>query len=548
MRGTLMVKPKRIVAKLLIPKENSNIDYDEYLIDDNLLSAYFEDLDRGSIDDLINFGIYVNKGSVEFIDTLGIYDILKSKNSLAEIIVEFYLCKNNISKLLRTLIADTFEYDKNTKVIKMNLTSRIIQWQEIKIPLIFMYNENNEIPLYTLIQEINLSLPDNLKLNPYGDGATDITIYCPCIEPTTAWDIFSKICVFCGGRIYEDANGKPYLSSMFYTPSGTIIIEPKDILSISGDSFNGENKSLYRNPLSISEKNWLKQKDGEFAKINYTIYDHTPNIDEEYTEYVGNLPTYNPDVTVTRLNDTQSRITFIVKPNFRVYEPKNLSTIAELFKYDFSLDEQVTENRVSISSTQKDISFENNKEDNTIKITLTITSKDNETVFSEKEGITYYFKRYVMKATTYGFGSIVYSGKDDVIRTFTEVPFPESLPHELPTNELFQFRNFYGEDKNSSYSQVYLKKVHDELNKETLECECLSTDYYDTDGNLSLPSNSNNLSFFSRNRLVSPYIMYKGNKVPYNENNNNFAIMGVKYSYKGILKQTLYLKTASEIT
>ena len=61
---------KRIIAEISISEpESSKI----YTIDNNLINAEFEDLSCGNSSNLIDFGIYANRGSLTFVDTEILY-------------------------------------------------------------------------------------------------------------------------------------------------------------------------------------------------------------------------------------------------------------------------------------------------------------------------------------------------------------------------------------------------------------------------------------------------------------------------------------------
>ena len=57
-----MATNKRLIAKL---KDGDNVIM---TIDSNMLSCEFGALDRGNLTDIVNWGIYANRGSVSFVD------------------------------------------------------------------------------------------------------------------------------------------------------------------------------------------------------------------------------------------------------------------------------------------------------------------------------------------------------------------------------------------------------------------------------------------------------------------------------------------------
>ena len=85
-----MSNNKRLIAEIINGEEVI------MTIDDNMSYCEFGALDRGNITDVVNWGIYANRGSISFIDNVGYFNN-DNVNSLElkSAVVKFYLAKKN---------------------------------------------------------------------------------------------------------------------------------------------------------------------------------------------------------------------------------------------------------------------------------------------------------------------------------------------------------------------------------------------------------------------------------------------------------------------
>jgi hypothetical protein len=94
-------------------------------------------------------------------------------------------------------------------------------------------------------------------------------------------------------------------------------------------------------------------------------------------------------------------------------------------------------------------------------------------------------------------------------------------------------------------NQIILENVERKYGKriECVELECLFNKYYDEQGNLIY--NGDYLQCFEKYDTIIPYVMRQGKREPFrlDENGNPmvFRIIGIEYSYDGLLKQKLHL-------
>ena len=114
---------KRIIAEIVNGEEVV------MTIDKNMLSCEFGALDRGNIDNVVNFGLYANRGSISFIDTVGYFNNnYIDRESFKNNTVKLFLAKDNAYQIA-TFDVDDFSFDDESKEVNVNLISKIQQLQ-----------------------------------------------------------------------------------------------------------------------------------------------------------------------------------------------------------------------------------------------------------------------------------------------------------------------------------------------------------------------------------------------------------------------------------
>jgi hypothetical protein len=523
---------KKIIAQIII----NNIE--TYTIDKNLIRLEFEDLDRGNSGDLIDFGIYANRGSLTFTDNEKLYLKLSQIRRLETVKVRFLFAEKNLTPtMLKTFIVQDFDIDKTTNTLTLQLISSIIKWQELKTPQIYMFRSRDQyVSLKEIIDEINTYIPriaDKLKIHPEGAHFfSDTYIDCPYFEPSTVWDLISKICVFCGGRICEDRYGQAYITNIFTGATSLYRdIMPFEILNISNVMPAYKNVDKYNRVVSVMCKQRERKYGAKYGSVSFRIYDFINNEDDEYTVYIATRKSENPNIEVERKYFPNAEIKFTTKmvfeinPTERLYEHSLLKTKVNLFNY-------VEIGPIAIPPVTKEQEMTNltpsinfNRHKNRCIIQNSI-----ETQRRYDGGVS-----YVMDGVTYAYGNFFVDG-EDVEKKWTSVPFPELDPLVVPTNELFQSENYIYPLNPQNHGEYYAQAIHKELSKDTLECECI---YFDS------PREDDSKFNFSRVETVRPFVIENGNSVPFDKiGTNKYIIIGVKYSFSGIIRQTLYLQKA----
>jgi hypothetical protein len=116
---------KKILIKL-IAEDGSyvnayhNIDY-----------VNFGDLDRGDTSEVLDWGIYSNRGEVSFFDIDGEAEYLLRTNVEKQIKVEIYLSSELFDKKVATFYVEDYEYDSNTQKISIRLQDSLQKWQMV---------------------------------------------------------------------------------------------------------------------------------------------------------------------------------------------------------------------------------------------------------------------------------------------------------------------------------------------------------------------------------------------------------------------------------
>jgi hypothetical protein len=114
-------------------------------------------------------------------------------------------------------------------------------------------------------------------------------------------------------------------------------------------------------------------------------------------------------------------------------------------------------------------------------------------------------------------------------------------PKHLQSNKLIQTESTFGTKKLSDWILSTIKgKYENEI--KCFDLECLAVEYKDIDGTIAIAKGQ----LFKRYDLIVPYVIRKGRKTPYSYDEKGipsaYCIVGIEYSYSGILKQKLYLQ------
>ena len=232
-----MKKNKRLIAKIFNGEEVV------MTIDRNMLYCEFGALDRGNLTDVVNWGIYANRGSISFIDNTGYFNNQNVNSSqINNYIVKFYLAKNQ-ETLIATFKVDTVDFDDETRRVDIQLIAKVIEMQNNPSSLtdgkdVFTFRVSS----FKFLAGFGLSEYDDTydELPPkyedeypsygftIGENAElleHIFVACPYLNFETFWDKTTKICQATMCRVIEDENGNAIITGE--RPTRTpIIVNP----------------------------------------------------------------------------------------------------------------------------------------------------------------------------------------------------------------------------------------------------------------------------------------------------------------------------------
>lgn len=537
-----MKKNKRLIAKIF------NGDEVVMTIDRNMLSCEFGALDRGNLTDVVNWGIYANRGSISFIDNIGYFNN-KNVNStdIKKCLVKFYLAKNQ-ETLIATFKIDNVDFDDETRRVDIQLIGKIIELQNKPSTLtgkdVFTFDVKQA---HYLLGLDSSNIPENyneeypsygLTIGEDNEQIYGARIWCPYITSGAFWDKTTKICQATMCRVVEDENGNPIITGE-RPKKTTIIVNPKNIISISKSDFvkvtNPSLEILLRNRY---EKKKVESEDKSFS-INYdsSIKPLSVSGADSSFEYfkneipsLGGIPYTNEgwiaDVTFRgKLSNKTRRISSISK-----------ITTSEILNYS----DNTTKNYSKESEASWAEVYIENYENLYISFLSEILSDGQ---FPLGDGSSVVERR---KITSIDYSFYLDYFEDEGWDTLTKInDESEKNTEKIDSNDFIQ-KNGYTTDNGVivGIGEHILNEVVRRYGKgrECFEIECLFNDYYDENGNKAFDTNDLS-NHFEKYDIIIPYVNKKGKPVPLRVNEDGtpkkFRIIGISYSYDGLLKQKL---------
>lgn len=525
-----MSKRKRIIAEIVIDGKTT------ITVDGNKMSAEFGALDRGSLTDVVDWGIYANRGSISFIDKEGYFNNTNvNQFRLKNAKVVFYLANDEKTKIA-TFIVDDASYDEETRNVEIQLVSEISKWQSLKSPeAIFPYYATS-VP--NLVTSVGNMFDKEISSEGF---PTKTTIYCPIFKKNeTLWDIVTKICQATMSRVSEEPNGSAIITDSFVdrTP---IVVLPKNIIGIPNKSFSiVENTSM-----EVTQR----EKKTESADLNFTInwsgYDYgssspivTENVvlshsgasmtfDEEYkkatvrgsAKIIGEAYTYSslPSVSLSWQKQKFGQYATDIPSQFEQFAPGYLveGFLGSKISANLRGEELVFRcDSLPIKQTEYDAAT------GKIRVSETVVARG---TFSS----TY---------STFSDSKAKETRKINLSNDFVEIQ----------SNDLVQERSNY-DNQDVSLAESILEEVRNRYSKgiECFEIECLFNQYYNE--NNEVVFDGKDLSkHFRKYDIIIPYVVRNGVTEPLRVDENGdpkkFRIIGISYTDDGLLKQKLYVQ------
>lgn len=525
-----MTNNKRLIAKIM--------DGDTVVMtaDQNLLSVEFGALDRGGLTDVVDWGIFVNRGSFSFIDTKGFFnDETINTVGFLGYTVKFYLVDRNSQYLIATFSVKSAEMDDATREVTIECVSKLeeLQRQNQDESYPRPFNEKTTVELLSECFS-NFEIID-------GDDRTGLyvtNIYCPYFPKESTWARLNKICQASMCRVFDNEDGKPVISGSF--PAKTpIVVTPSNILKI--------------------------------ANSGYVSVPNSSIIVTERTKYTG-TDAYLPDI----------ELYFVINYD----EQGEIAFVSNSDGFTLKTEEDLSSEFIRIN-IQKKVNSQYKINLPIVYLAGTIT---NESYIDDPAGGLSYpgiaqstYSRYI----EIGYSSVsafdpteilIGSGEsniialtkiaDGVIRV-TDVNMKVRGDHfrdteatnrqnisdenrdilEISSNDLIQSRSTFTNDDGSTtpLGDYIVEEVAHRYGKgiECFEIECLFNDYYDVN-NDKVFDRDDLSTHFNKYDVIIPYIKKGNDTVPLRKNTDGtpkrFRVIGISYSYDGLLKQKLQIQ------
>ena len=519
-----MLHNKRIVVEI------SKADELIMTIDENMLSCEFGALDRGNITDVTNWGIYANRGSVSFIDKNGYFNnsninSLELKSAKASI----YLVKND-KVLISTLYVDDVEYNDATKQVDIQLISGLPKWQS-KITKESIY------PFYeTYADEIINIICDRFGVEIISQE-TDflgykIRVDCPYIEPGNLWDIVNQVCQATMSRIIETEEGDAKITSCF--PKRTpIVVSPKNIIDIPQNSFARiVNSSIQYKKITVY-KNKVTDSTTSNIRINWSGFANASVSGGATLNFYQLIPGLSPNST----NDVYARGIYTFKTPHKIYRTYDIKTFLDTKEVD------------QLSGVTKELQtegsfFESSRILNGSNIKCSADDVKVRTIQTNSAGVVITDKHVVGVETRVPIDGFDDNGTSEEIQINTK--YANEPIVQIPSSDLVREHSECWTVDNT-YVKLYkyiLQEIKRRYEKgiECFEIECLFNEYVNESGDVVF--DGKDLSqHFKRYDVIIPYVSKSGKTIPLRTNPDGtpkkFRIIGISYSYDGLLRQKL---------
>ena len=493
----------------------------------NIISVDFSSLDRGSVDDIINWGIYANSGTVEFIDTEKEFANFIKQENLEQIRVAIFISSYTKRKRLATFDLEDFTLSKTTGKVSLQLADPILKWQDIQDDRYYKFSNTT---LKALASELASRYSISLNFTITASSMlTDSVIYCPDFEANSFWGNMVKICVAGHCRIYSNSEGEPEFSYDDETVSKNILISPYHILDIK--DYVSKEKTKIPNPY-ITAKSRFKYTDERIKSIPFVIYNVSTTDGNAHWENNIDNSTNEIFYNKTLSQSTESDIATF-KGNFEL-----LGKIKQITKIKYLVTRY---NHAYLPSPER-------KETNVSIIPITANSA----FYSYNNRIALSFQIQTAKRIAGQNPFVIPNGKAIVYADYYEdsedmrYVIGDGASFDLPTNDLIQVHSLH--NPSEPLGEFLARRVLQQYGKgiECYEIECIVSDYYYEDGTLALNGANEGIDTFKKYDVVTPYIIVNGKSEPLSVHETGkpkkFRVIGVKYNYKGHLKQTLYLQ------
>lgn len=533
-----MPNNKRLIAEIINGEEII------MTIDDNMLSCEFGALDRGNLTDVVNWGIYANRGSISFIDNVGYFN---NQNVNSTEINSYILCFYLVDKIKKTLIStfkiENADYNDETKTVNINVVSKLLELQrENTTSSVYPFIPTSA---YNLVSKINEVLPiSKVSFGIDVEHFSYITIGCPYIGKDTAWNVITKICQATMSRIVETPSGELEITGSF-PKREPIIVAPHNIISITKSDFvRIENPNIF----------YTKRKKYEGAVTENSKSSFSININIENPKIPKLLETTGITLSnVEKQEDADGTIRLyadgevIIKTPYKLFSVElDYSTVN--IRYTVFYDSDPNNPRVDTKMPNQDNLLGSPSIENEQNIVASLPRRSIYETFSGVVGNETAYKQFVFSDGTFVFPIHAFEDTETIQLFHNKNFYGEN--DTVDSNDLIQDISNYEHDDGSieplgSYiiDEVY-KRYHKGI--ECFEIECLFNDYYYLLTGEKAGDSEDLSKRLCRYDVIVPAIIKNGEMVPLRRNEDGtpkmFRIIGISYSYDGLLKQKLYVQ------
>lgn len=536
----------------------------------NIISIDVGALDRGNVDNITDWGIYSNTGTITFVDAevesvsppKKISQLLQlTSRNLKKWKVEIFVSNEIEDLLIATMRVGDFSYNENTQIIELQLVDGIeaLQTQPFAryYPSFATYADT--LTKHILTESIGIAEADWKSRLPQEtlEWLDEIAVYCVDIQENNVWSALKQVCELAMVRVFSDKQGEVYITHDDYVKNtNPIIIRSRNILSQPQKIPRAKTRVV--NPY-VQLTNRTKFNNARLDLITFKLNSLVVANDFKTFEPVSPDAPENSDITLTTETTEWTESTGTQKVQIRA----NVSGQLKLHQNTHSYKDPIIAlnwSQTAIDRDQYKITYTNstkrtdlddedenkytpstisttyNSETNTIDVSFA----EDKSVFYENDVVAKFVREWF-----YTEGSIELKGY-----YYEDIPDDNSAKEgfRLASNSLMQTKN--GVVDKGEYGKWYIDTVGNRFGNGLVCCEleCGVSDYYDETGNLVKNANDSTqpLSVFEKYEIVEPYVTRQGAEVPLatddDGNAMQFRIIGIKYHYAGLIRQTLYLQ------
>ena len=510
-------------------------------IDKNLLFAEFGALDRGSLTNVAEWGIYVNRGSFSFIDDTGFFDN-QTTNTIGFLgyIAKFYLVDKIAQTLIGTFVVKSAKIKEETREVTIECVSKLENLQRKNAKTLYpdIYEVYNTRTLLNLIREnyIENNPEDPFNITTEGDieRLEKSIVYSPYFGEESLWSRINKVCEASMCRVFDNEQGNPVITGSF--PEKTpIIIKPNNIINLVRNDY----VSIKNSYISVTDRrkflnqNFFLPNVKENFKMNFNDEKEFVSVSNSDTFSVKLYGDFNESFIIVKFSKN-------IKTSCKIYG--NALVIATIEYEDYKKNEDGT---IMLHNTP--YSIEHSIGDVGVNLYSEIQLDEEWKTGGFVVAVDSIFIQERIASIFTEFKADHFIDYDPIIKK--HIISEDSDAFEIPSNDLIQTESYYlNEDESqTNLGDHILQEINRRYGKgiECFEIECLFNDYYDITGEKVFDKDDLS-NHFKRYDVVIPYVKRGGATVPLRTDKNGepkqFRIIGIYYSYDGLLRQKLQLQ------